>query len=80
MANKIIWVIDPAQSEITFKVKHMMISNVKGEFHTFSGKMEGEDFTTSKITANIDADSIFTNNQQRDTPFKKCRFLRCGKL
>ena len=32
------WAIDPAHSEITFKVKHLMISNVKGEFKTFQAK------------------------------------------
>ncbi|MFF5383272.1 YceI family protein [Pedobacter suwonensis] len=75
MANTTIWAIDPAHSEITFKVKHMMISNVKGEFKTFSGKVDGEDFTTSKITVTIDAASIFTNDQQRDTHLKSADFF-----
>ena len=57
------WAIDPTHSEITFKVKHLMISNVKGEFRTFQANIDGEDFTNSTISANIDASSISTNNK-----------------
>jgi polyisoprenoid-binding protein YceI len=41
MATK--WNLDPTHSEITFKVKHMMISNVKGSFRTFTAEIESED-------------------------------------
>ena len=41
MATK--WLLDPTHSEITFKVKHLMISNVKGEFTTFNAEIEAED-------------------------------------
>lgn len=69
------WVIDPAHSEITFKVKHLMISNVKGEFKTFQANIDGEDFTTSTISANIDTTSIATNNNDRDTHLKSPDFF-----
>ncbi len=39
------WVIDPMHSEILFRVKHLMISNVKGEFRKFSGEIDGDDFS-----------------------------------
>ena len=69
------WVIDPAHSEITFKVKHLMISNVKGEFKTFQANIDGEDFTKSTISANIDTTSIATNNNDRDTHLKSPDFF-----
>ena len=64
------WVLDPAHSEITFKVKHLMISNVKGEFKTFEAAIDGEDFRTSNFTATIDTSSIYTNNDDRDAHLK----------
>ncbi|OSZ80280.1 hypothetical protein CAP36_03240 [Chitinophagaceae bacterium IBVUCB2] len=69
------WVLDPAHSEITFKVKHMMITNVKGEFKVFSVAVDGEDIFTSPITATIDASSISTNNEQRDGHLKSADFF-----
>ncbi|UUV22384.1 YceI family protein [Paenimyroides aestuarii] len=69
------WVLDPAHSEINFKVKHLMISNVKGEFTTFNATIDGEDFTQSTITVTIDAGSISTNNKDRDTHLKSADFF-----
>ncbi len=70
MATK--WLLDPTHSEITFKVKHMMISNVKGEFTTFNAEIDAEDdtFAHAKVSAFIDTDSIFTNNADRDAHLK----------
>lgn len=73
------WAIDPTHSEITFKVKHLMISNVKGEFRTFQANIDGEDFTNSTISANIDASSISTNNNDRDTHLKSPDFFEVEK-
>lgn len=73
------WAIDPTHSEITFKVKHLMISNVKGEFRTFQANIDGEDFTNSTISANIDAKSISTNNNDRDTHLKSPDFFEVEK-
>ena len=65
---KVIWKIDPAHSEIQFKVKHMLISTVTGQFNTFDCTVETEndDFRTAKILFTADIHSISTNNAQRD--------------
>ena len=60
------WVLDPTHSEILFKVKHLMITNVKGEFRSFSGEIDGEDFSKSQVKLTIDSSSVFTNNEDRD--------------
>lgn len=73
------WATDPTHSEITFKVKHLMISNVKGEFRTFQATIDGEDFTKSTISVNIDAGSISTNNNDRDTHLKSPDFFEVEK-
>jgi polyisoprenoid-binding protein YceI len=64
------WVLDPAHSELVFKVKHLMIANVKGEFRKFSATIYGLDVFTSKITATVEAESIFTNEDGRDGHLK----------
>lgn len=68
MENQTTWVLDPSHSELVFKVKHLMITNVKGEFRNFDARIVtiGDDFNTAKVKANIDASSIFTNNTDRD--------------
>ena len=71
------WELDPTHSELTFKVKHLMISNVKGEFRNFSATVEsdGEDFSNAKVNAKIDTNSIDTNNSDRDTHLKSADFF-----
>ena len=71
------WNLDPAHSEITFKVKHMMISNVKGEFTKFNATLESEDeqFTNVKVHATVDTDSVNTNNTDRDNHLKSPEFF-----
>lgn len=75
MANK--WNLDPSHSEITFKVRHMMISNVKGSFNTFTTEMEAEDdtFKNAKVEATIQTDSISTNSADRDKHLKSEDFF-----
>lgn len=75
MATK--WNLDTAHSEITFKVRHMMISNVKGAFNTFTAEVEAEDdtFKNAKVSATINVDSIDTNNADRDTHLKSADFF-----
>ncbi|PKF72372.1 YceI family protein [Chryseobacterium sp. PMSZPI] len=75
MATK--WNLDPTHSEITFKVKHMMISNVKGSFRNFTATIESEDefFANAKTTATIQTDSVFTNNTDRDNHLKSAEFF-----
>ena len=71
------WNLDPAHSEITFKVRHMMISNVKGEFKNFSIDLESADdeFKNVKANAKIDTASISTNNTDRDNHLKSAEFF-----
>jgi len=72
------WKIDPAHSEIQFKVKHLMITTVTGYFRTFDLEVETEtdDFNTAKkIEFIADIDSIDTNNAQRDTHLKSNDFF-----
>lgn len=75
MATK--WNLDTTHSEITFKVRHMMISNVKGAFNTFTAEVEAEDdtFKNAKVRATIQTDSIDTNNADRDTHLKSADFF-----
>ena len=69
------WVMDPTHSELTFKVKHMMISNVKGEFQKFDVEVDGEDLLSSNFDVTIDASSIYTNNHDRDNHLRSADFL-----
>jgi polyisoprenoid-binding protein YceI len=71
------WVLDPAHSEILFKVKHMMISNVRGEFRKFNAEasINGLNLEGSSVKAEIDASSIFTNANDRDTHLKSAEFF-----
>lgn len=74
-ARKTKWVLDPAHSELDFKVKHMMITNVKGEFKTFSVEVDGEDIFKSNVHVTIDASSINTNNTDRDNHLRSADFF-----
>jgi polyisoprenoid-binding protein YceI len=75
------WALDPAHSEITFKVKHLMITNVTGTFGSFeaSAETEEEDFSTAKITFSADVTSINTNSEQRDGHLKSGDFFDTEK-
>lgn len=74
-AAKTKWVLDPAHSELTFKVKHMMIANVKGEFINFSVEVDGDDILKSTLSVSVDASSINTNNTDRDNHLKSADFF-----
>lgn len=76
------WNIDPAHSAAEFKVKHMMISNVKGQFSAVSGALtlDEADITKSKIEASIDAASINTREAQRDAHLKSADFFDVEKF
>jgi len=71
------WVIDPAHSEIQFKVKHMMITTVTGTFKEFKSEVEtdGDDFSTARITFEAATESVFTNAEQRDAHLKSADFF-----
>ncbi len=71
------WALDPTHSEIQFKVKHLMISKVTGQFGKFDASVEteGNDLSTAKIKFSADVDSISTNNEQRDVHLKNSDFF-----
>lgn len=69
------WVLDPTHSELTFKVKHLMISNVKGEFKTFDAGIDHEDFEKATVQVSVQTASIFTNNTDRDNHLKSADFF-----
>jgi polyisoprenoid-binding protein YceI len=77
------WKIDPAHSEVQFKVKHLMITTVTGYFKTFDLEVETEteDFTTaSKVEFSADINSIDTNQPQRDTHLKSADFFNAEEF
>lgn len=69
------WILDPTHSELGFKVKHLMISNVKGNFTQFEASIDGDDFTKSSVNVTIDVASISTNNTDRDNHLKSADFF-----
>ena len=71
------WIVDPSHSEITFKVKHLMIANVKGEFQKFNASFEavGTDFSNAKVHATIGAADISTNDENRDKHLRSADFF-----
>ncbi len=69
------WILDLAHSELLFKVKHLMISNVKGEFKSFKAEIDGDDFRNSQVSVSIDTASIFTNSDDRDNHLKSADFF-----
>ena len=76
------WNIDPAHSAAEFKVKHMMISNVKGQFAKVTGvlTLDESDLTDSHVEALIEAASIETRDAQRDAHLKSADFLHVEKF
>ncbi len=75
------WILDATHSELQFKIKHLMISTVTGQFNNFNTTVEtdGEDFTTAKIHFRTEVGSISTNNEQRDTHLRTGAFFDAEK-
>ncbi len=76
------WNIDPAHSAAEFKVRHLMISNIKGEFSGLSGalKLDEADYTRSTVEASIPTASLRTGNDDRDVHLKNADFLDVEKF
>lgn len=76
------WAIDPSHSEIGFKVKHMMFTNVSGKFENFeaSAETENDDFTEAKFNFSADASSISTGNVERDNHLRSADFFDVEKF
>lgn len=75
------YVIDPLHSDIEFKIKHLMISTVKGKFNSYDAWMECEsdDFSDAKITCLIDTESIYTSIKDRDDHLRSPDFFDVEK-
>lgn len=75
------WTIDPDHSNIGFKVKHLMVANVKGSFEKHTGTVEinDKDITKSKVEVSIDTNSINTNVQKRDEHLRSADFFDVAK-
>jgi polyisoprenoid-binding protein YceI len=71
------WNIDPAHSTAEFKVKHMMITNVKGRFSGITGvlTLDQQDVTRSRVEGSIDAASLDTQTSDRDAHLKSPDFF-----
>ena len=76
------WNLDPSHSEIGFKVKHMMFTNVSGKFNAFEATVTNEDdnFETSKISFSADVASIDTNSTDRDNHLRSADFFEVEKF
>jgi len=75
------WALDPAHTSVQFSVRHMMVSNVSGEFTKLSGTVNGDQSaaTGATIEASIDASSISTREPKRDEHLKSADFLDVAK-
>lgn len=76
------WSIDPAHSVVEFKVRHMMISNVKGQFSGVKGllSVDPSDIVNSRVEASVDASSINTRDGQRDAHLRSADFFDVEKF
>ena len=76
------WAIDPAHSEIGFKVRHLMITHVRGIFKTVDASIftSGRDFRTSEVDLWIDASTINTGDVKRDKHLKSRDFFNVKKF
>jgi len=72
-----LWKIDPTHSEITFKVRHLVVSTVTGNFNAYDATIEtsAEDFSDAKIKFEADVNTINTKNEQRDGHLKSPDFF-----
>ncbi len=77
-----LWNIDPVHSTAQFKVKHLMISNVKGEFTSVKGSLQfdAQELANSQLEAEIDATTINTREAQRDAHLKSADFFDVEKF
>jgi polyisoprenoid-binding protein YceI len=76
------WVIDPSHSEIAFRVKHLMITNVKGVFKEFTGSATttGNDFATADVEFSAKSASVDTGAPDRDNHLKSADFFEAEKF
>jgi polyisoprenoid-binding protein YceI len=74
------WAIDPVHSEVSFVVRHMMVSKVRGRFDKFEGTIEtAADPLASTVTADVDLSSVNTGNETRDNHVRSEDFFHVEK-
>src|SRR6201997_4235728 len=74
------WTVDPVPSEVSFVVRHMMVSKVRGRFDKFEGTIvTAEDPLASTVTASVDLSSINTGQEQRDAHIRSADFFEVEK-
>ena len=75
------WILDSTHSELGFKIKHLMISNVSGSFKNINAEVisDGIDFSTAQINLSAEMASISTNNEQRDAHLRNSDFFEVEK-
>jgi len=75
------YIIDQTHSDISFKVKHMMISSVRGNFNNYEAslKADKEDFSDAVFKCVIDVNSLYTGIEDRDTHLKSETFFDCNQ-
>lgn len=81
IASASTWSVDPDHSSVGFTVKHLMVSNVRGNFVKFDGKvdLDDKDVRSSTVSATVDVSSINTNVQKRDEHLKSPDFFDVAK-
>lgn len=81
VASASTWNIDPEHSNVGFKVRHVMVSNVKGSFEKHSGtlQLDDKDITKSRVAVTIDTNSINTNVHKRDEHLRSADFFDVAK-
>ena len=81
LASAATWNIDPDHSNVGFKVRHLMVSNVKGNFEKHSGVLDlnEKDITRSKVSVTIDTASVNTSVAKRDEHLRSADFFDVAK-
>jgi polyisoprenoid-binding protein YceI len=75
------WVVDPAHSRVGFSVRHLGISNVRGEFREFEGTLEiGDDLSTARAFGSVRVASVDTNESRRDDEIRSSSFLDAAQF
>jgi len=69
------WAIDPVHSSVSFSVRHLMVTNVRGRFDQFSGSIVVTEDGAASVSAEILVDSVNSGNEQRDAPTKSPEFF-----
>jgi polyisoprenoid-binding protein YceI len=69
------WAIDPVHSSISFSVRHLMVSKVRGRFDKFGGAIVVAEDGTPSVNAEVDVNSVNTGNEQRDGHVKSADFF-----